>query len=83
MLKKATGLCRVGRQQAVYRGLSSNRYCWRTSQLTASGEPFPGMQQSLTSLTKNPYPSNIREREVIYVLLGRGCCCRCCSSQFD
>jgi hypothetical protein len=53
------------------RGLSSNRYCWRTSQLTASGEPRRGMKQALASLTKNPYPSNTREREVIHVLLGR------------
>lgn len=52
MLKKATGLCRVGRQQAVYRDLNSNRYCWRTSQLTASGEHRRGMKQALTSLTK-------------------------------
>jgi hypothetical protein len=57
-------------QQQARRYFDPQKF-WRTSQLTASGEPRRGMKQALTSLTKNPYPSNTREREVIHVLLGR------------
>jgi hypothetical protein len=51
--------------------MSRSGYCWRTSQLTVSGEQRRGIKQALTSLTKNPYPSNTRIKSSFHVLLGR------------
>ncbi len=45
-------LCSLDSEVSQNWGLSSNRYCWRTSQLTASGEQRREMKQALTSFTK-------------------------------
>jgi hypothetical protein len=55
----------------VNRRMSSNGYCWRTSQLAASGEQGTGMKQAFTSFPKNPYPSNTRIKSSFHVLHGR------------